>query len=104
MQRPASLTSLLTSIQEILPDTTAADSRRSDDVCTVTSVPPAVGYPNVIPLNVKVKADAGGIAAPAVEMTMDVLVVAPHVAVKPATLLAPAATTGVTEGKKKEAG
>jgi formaldehyde-activating enzyme involved in methanogenesis len=51
-----------------------------------------------------VKADAGRIAAPAVVMTMYVVVVAPHVAVKPATLLAPAATTGVTEGKKKEAG
>ncbi len=50
------------------------------------------------------KADADGIAAPAVVMTMDVLVVAPHVADKPETLLAPAATTGVTEGVKKEAG
>ena len=50
------------------------------------------------------KADNGGMAAPAVVMTMAVFVVAPHVAVKPATLLAPAATTGVTEGVKKEAG
>jgi hypothetical protein len=33
-----------------------------------------------------VKADAGGSAAPAVVMTMYVFVVAPHVAVKPATL------------------
>ncbi len=48
--------------------------------------------------------DAGRITAPAVVMTMYVFVVAPHVAVKPATLLAPAATTGVTEGTKKEAG
>ena len=70
----------------------------------VTSAPPAVGYPNVNPRRVRVKADADGIAAPAVVMTMDVLVVAPHVAVKPETLLAPAATTGVTEGVKKEAG
>jgi hypothetical protein len=88
----------------MLPECTAADAKRSDDVCTVTSSPPVVGWPNVNPFNVKVKADAGGIAAPAVVMTMDVLVVAPHVAVKPATLLAPAATTGVTEGAKKEAG
>ncbi len=77
---------------------------RSDDVCMVTSEPPVVGYPNVNPRRVKVKADDGGIAAPAVVMTMDVFVVAPHVAVKPATLLAPAATTAVTEGVKKESG
>ncbi len=88
----------------MLPESTAADAKRSVDVCTVTSAPPAVGYPNVNPLKVKVKAAADGIAAPAVVMTMDVLVVAPHVAVKPATLLPPAATTGVTEGAKKEAG
>ena len=88
----------------MLPECTAADVKRSDDVCTVTSAPPAVGYPNVKPLKVKMKADADDIAAPAVMMTMDLLVVAPHVAVKPATLLAPAATTGVTEGTKKEAG
>ena len=62
------------------------------------------GNPNVNPLKVKAKADADVIAAPAVVMTMDVFVVEPYVAVKPATLLAPAATTGVTEGKKKEAG
>ena len=88
----------------MLPECTAADAKRSDDVCTVTSAPPAVGYPNAIPLKVKVKAANDGIAAPAVVMTMDVFVVAPHVAVKPATLLAPAATTGVKEGKKKAAG
>ena len=88
----------------MLPECTAADSKRSDDVCTVTSAPPAVGYPNVNPLKVKVKAAADGIAAPAVVMTMDVLVVAPHVAAKPLTLLAPAATIDVTEGVKKEAG
>ena len=88
----------------MLPDCTAADDKRSDDVCTVTNTTPAVGYPKVNPLKVKVKADAGRITAPAVVMTMYVVVVAPHVAVKPATLLAPAATTGVTEGTKKEAG
>ncbi len=64
----------------------------------------AVGYPSVNPRSVKVKANNDGIAAPAVVMMMDVVVVSPHVAVKPATLLAPAATTGVTEGAKKEAG
>ena len=46
----------------------------------------------------------GGIAAPAVVMTTEVAVVAPQVAVKPATLLPPADTTGVTDGAKKESG
>ena len=64
----------------------------------------SVRCPNVNPRRVKVNADADGIAAPAVVMTMDVSVVAPHVAVKPETLLAPAATTGVTVGVNKEAG
>ncbi len=45
-----------------------------------------------------------GIAAPAVVMTTEVAVVSPHVAVKPATLLPPAATTGVTDGMKKPEG
>jgi hypothetical protein len=45
-----------------------------------------------------------GIAAPAVVMMTEVVVVAPHVAVKPATLLPPAATVGVTEGMKKPEG
>ena len=91
----------------MLPESAAFHAnfaRRSDDVCTVTSAPPAVGCPNVNPRRVRVKADADGIAAPAVVMTMDVLVVAPHVAVKPLTLLAPAATIGVMKGVKKEAG
>ena len=46
----------------------------------------------------------GGIAAPAVVMTTEVAVVAPQVAVKPATLLPPADTTGVTDGAKKPEG
>ena len=90
--------------RKMLQESTAADATGSDGVCTVTSAPPAVGCPNVNPRRVRVKADADGIAAPAVVMTTDVLVVAPHDAVKPETLLAPAATTGVTEGVKKEAG
>jgi hypothetical protein len=48
--------------------------------------------------------DAYGIAAPAVVMTTEVAVVAPHVAVKPAMLLPPAATTGATDGMKKPEG
>ncbi len=87
----------------MLPDATAADSIRSDDVCTVTS-PPDVEYPNRSPLNVKTNADADGIAAPAVVMTTDVAVVALHVPVSPATLLLPAATVGVTDARKKPDG
>ena len=88
----------------MLPDATAADAIRSDDVCTVMSVSPDVGYPNRSPLNVKTNADADGIAAPAVVMTTDVAVVALHVPVSPATLLLPAATVGVTDGAKKPDG
>ena len=74
----------------MLPDSTACDAISSDDVCTVTCGPPAVVYPNFNPLSVTVNADKDGIAAPAVVMTTEVAVVAPHVAVKPATLLPPA--------------
>ena len=88
----------------MLPDSTACDAISSDDVCTVTCRPPAVGYPNVNPFNVTVNADEDGIAAPAVVMTTEVAVVALHVAFKPATLLPPAATTGVTDGAKKPEG
>ena len=42
--------------------------------------------------------------APDVVITTDVAVVAPHVAVSPATLLAPDATVGVTDGAKKPEG
>ena len=52
---------------------------------------------------VTMKADSR-IADPAVVMMTEVAVVAPQVAVKPATLLPPAETTGVTDGKKKESG
>jgi hypothetical protein len=86
----------------MLPDSTAADASVSDDVCTVTCGPPAVMFPNRSPLKVKVKYDIDGIAAPAVVMTTDVAVVAPQVAAKPATLLLPTETTGVTDGMKKE--
>ncbi len=61
-------------------------------------------FPNTNPLIVKVKADSDAMAAPAVVMITEVAVVAPQVAVKPATLLPPAETTGVTDGKKKPEG
>ena len=59
--------------------------------------------PIVRPLSVNVNAEAP-IVAPDVVMTTDVTVVAPHVAISPATLLAPAATAGVTDGAKKPEG
>ncbi len=88
----------------MLPDSTAADASVSDDVCTVTCDPPAFVFPIVNPLNVKVKADNDAIAAPAVVMTTELAVVAPQVAVKPATLLLRAETNGVTDGAKKPEG
>jgi hypothetical protein len=59
--------------------------------------------PILSPLSVNVNAETP-IVAPDVVMTTDVAVVAPHVAVSPATLLAPAATAGVTDGAKKPEG
>ena len=88
----------------MLPDATAADAIRSDDVCTVMSKPPDVGYPNRSPLNVKTNSVNDGIAAPAVVMTTDVAVVSPQVAVSLSIVLAPAATIGMTDGTKNESG
>ena len=66
----------------------------------LTSTAPAVAAPIVNPLIVTVNADAG-MAAPDVVIVTAVAEVAPHVAVKPATLLAPEATEGTTEDAKK---
>ena len=66
----------------------------------LTSTEPAVAAPIVKPLIVTVKADAG-MTAPDVVIVTAVAEVAPHVAVKPATLLAPKATEGTTEDAKK---
>jgi hypothetical protein len=85
------------------PECTAADGSKSAEVFTITPTLPAVKPPMVKPVKVIMHAD-GGIAAPAVVMTTDVAVVAPHVPVSPATLLLPAATVGVTDGAKKESG
>ena len=64
---------------------------------------PEVTAPNVIPQMVTVNSVVP-IVAPDVVITTDVAVVAPHVAVSPATLLAPDATVGVTDGAKKPEG
>jgi hypothetical protein len=66
----------------------------------LTSTEPAVAAPIVKPLIVTVNADAG-MAAPDVVSVKAVEEVALHVAVKPATLLAPKPTEGTTEDAKK---
>ncbi len=67
----------------------------------LTSTEPVVAEPIVKPLIVTtVNADAG-MTAPDVVIVTAVAEVAPHVAVKPATLLAPEATEGTTKDAKK---
>ena len=85
------------------PDATAEDATVSTDVCTLIPTAFTVGNPIENPLIVIVNADEP-IVAPDVVITTDVAVVAPHVAVSPATLLAPDATVGVTDGAKKPDG
>ena len=87
----------------MIPDATAKLAKRSEDVRTLTPVAPAVTAPNVIPLMLTVNVVVP-IVPPDVVITNDVAVVAPHVAVSPATLLAPDATVGVTDGAKKPDG
>ena len=85
------------------PEATGSDTTGSALVDTVMPSAPLVAAPIVRPLMVMVKADAL-IDAPDVVITKDVAVVALQLAVSPATLLAPAATMGVTEEAKKPAG
>jgi hypothetical protein len=85
------------------PDSTAKLGNVSADVRTVTPGAPAVNAPIMIPEIVTVNTDVP-IAAPDVVITTDVAAVAPHVAVRPETLLAPDATVGVTDGAKKPEG
>ena len=75
----------------------------SEDVFKLTPTAPAVADPIVSPLSVNVNAEAP-IVAPDVVTTTDVAVVAPHVAVSPATLLAPAATAGVRTARRSRRG
>ena len=60
--------------------------------------------PMVKPLTVTVNTDDGLMEAPVMVMTKAVAEVAPHIAARPETLLAPAATVGVTGEAKKLAG
>ena len=86
------------------PDDTGKDAHELSDVCTVTALDPAVAAPIVKPLMVTMNAAVVLIAAPEVVSTTAVLLVAPHVMLKPTILLAPAATKGVIEGAKKLGG
>ena len=83
----------------IPPDDTAVETEHTF-ARNLTSTEPAVAAPIVKPLIVTVIADAG-MAAPDVVSVTAVAEVAPNVAVKPATLLAPEATEGTTEDAKK---
>ena len=85
----------------MIPDATAKLAKGSEDVRTLTPVAPAVTAPIIAPEIVTVNTDVP-IVAPDVVITNDVAVVAPHVAVSPATLLD--ATVGVTDGAKKPEG
>ena len=85
--------------KSIPPDDTAFENEHAF-ARNLTSTEPVVAAPIVKPLIVTVNADAG-MAAPDVVIVTAVAEVAPHVAVKPATLLAPEATEGTTEIAKK---
>ena len=86
------------------PDATAAEAAVSDEVVTLTLAAPIVTAPILNPLIVTVKSTEAPIAAPVDEITTNAAVVAPHVAVSPATLLAPDLTVGVTDDAKKPEG
>ncbi len=99
---PVSVRSVLP-VTAMNPDETPSEPNTSDDVRTNT-------MPGCLEMLLLEKPDivttkaAAGITAPAVVMTTDVAVVAPHVPVSPATLLLPAATVGVMDGAKKPEG
>ena len=85
------------------PEATGVEGSVSAELASVTPTAPAVAAPFVTPVTVSVTVEAG-MAAPAVVMTTDVAPAAPHVPVRPATLLLPAATVGVMDGAKKPEG
>jgi len=86
------------------PDDTNEGANASDDVCTLTPIEPGVAAPIVKPLIVTVNAVVFLMEAPNIVSTTAVLLVAPHVTFRPTILLAPAATTGVTNEAKKLGG
>ena len=81
------------------------EGKTSVDVWTVMpSATLAPLLPMVKPLTVMVNTEDGLMEAPEIVMTTAVMEVALHTAARPATLLAPAATVGVTGEAKKLAG
>ena len=85
---------------KMLPDDTVLEGGHTP-FRKLTFTAPAVGGPIVKPPMVIVTTAAALIKAPEVVIATAVADVAPHVAVKPATLLAPEATVGTTEDAKK---
>ncbi len=79
----------------IAPDETGDDACTSDDVFNANASEPRVTAPMVKPLMVTVRASVALTAAKDVVSTTAVALVGPHAILRPSTLLAPAATTGV---------
>jgi hypothetical protein len=86
--------------ERITPDDKAFDTEHKF-LRNLTPKEPFVGEPIVKPRIVMVTTADAAMAAPEVVITISVAAVAPHVAVRPATLLAPEATVGITEDAKK---
>jgi hypothetical protein len=86
------------------PDDTKEGAFTSTDVCTLMPIESGAAAPIVKPLMVTVNAVVFLMAAPIIVNATVVLFVAPHVTFRPITLLAPVATTGVTNGAKKLGG
>ena len=85
------------------PEKTSRDGSTSADVSILTETAPVVTEPMVKPAMVTVNA-AEGMVTPDVVMTTDVGLVELQEPVRPATLLLPATTLGVTDGTKNAEG
>ena len=72
---------------DMVPECTYTAS--SSSICRLTSRAPAVEGPNTNPVNVKVNANPPSMGAPAVVTRNELVVVEPHAAVSPETLLEP---------------
>jgi hypothetical protein len=90
--------------ETMLPDDTVLEVVGHKPFRKFTFTAPAVGGPIVKPPMVIVTTVAALMKAPEIVIETAVADVAPHVAVKPATLLAPEATVGTTEDAKKLGG
>ena len=86
--------------EKMAPDDTALDTEHAL-VRNLTPTEPFVGGPIVKPVMVRVTVENAFTVTPEVVITTAVAEVALHVAVKPATLLAPDATVGTREDTKK---